>query len=69
MDNQARVLMPQILRTSANLVPTEEVAVRGMVDHIEVDNLQQLMASVAASMLTPEDRKTLAPILGTRVSG
>lgn len=68
MDTQARVVLPQILRTAAKLVANEEVSVRGMLDHIEVDNLQQLVANLPAHMLTVDDRKSLAPILRARVS-
>jgi MraZ protein len=64
MDAQARVVLPQILRTAAKL--DAEVAVRGKIDHLEVDNLKQLEASLSASALTTEDRKSLAPILKRR---
>ncbi len=67
MDTQARVLLPQILRTAASLVPTQEVSVRGKIEYLEVNNLKQLEASVTANALTSEDRKSLAPILKRRV--
>jgi MraZ protein len=66
MDTQARVVLPPILRTAANLLATEEVAVRGKIDHIEVDNMQKLLAGLPA--LTSDDRKSLAPILRARVN-
>lgn len=67
MDSQARVVLPQILRTAASLEPTQEVSVRGKLDHFEVDNLKRLEASLSAATLTSEDRKSLAPILKPRV--
>jgi MraZ protein len=65
MDTQARVVLPQILRTAAKL--DAEVAVRGKIEYLEVNNLKQLEASLAAKALTLEDRKSLAPILKPRV--
>jgi MraZ protein len=61
MDKQARVQLPQILRASANL--DAEVAVRGMLNHLEVQNLKNLAESLPAIALTDENRKTLRPVL------
>jgi MraZ protein len=65
MDTQARVVLPQILRTAAKL--DAEVSVRGKIEYLEVNNLKQLEESLAAKPLTLEDRKSLAPILKRRV--
>ena len=57
LDNQGRVLMPQILRGTAKL--DAEVAVMGKINHLEVHNLTLLEDSLPASALTPDDRKTV----------
>ena len=61
MDKQARVQLPQILRASANL--DAEVAVRGKLNHLEVQNLKSLEESLPAIALTEENRRTLRPVL------
>ncbi len=64
MDKQARVLLPQILRESAKL--DAEVAVRGKMNYLEVQNLKNLEESLPANALTAEDRQALEPILKPR---
>ena len=58
MDNQARVLLPQILRTSAKL--DAEVAVMGKINYLEVHNLAQFEQDLPAISLSSEDRKEVA---------
>ena len=50
MDNQARILLPQILRTSAKL--DAEVAVFGMRTYLEVHNREIFEQNLAANQLT-----------------
>ena len=64
MDTQARVVLPQILRTSGKL--DAEVTVRGKMQYLEVDNLKRIEAEVAGNQLTQEDRMTLASIFQRR---
>lgn len=64
MDNQARVLLPQILRGTAQL--DAEVAVLGKMHFLEVRNLQKLEESLPANAMTAEDRQSLAAILKRR---
>ena len=64
MDKQARVQLPQILRGTASL--DAEVAVRGKLNHLEVHNLKNLEESLKANALTPENHRSLAPILKPR---
>lgn len=64
MDNQARVLLPQILRGTAQL--DAEVAVLGKMHFLEVRNLQKLEESLPANAMTVEDRQSLAAILKRR---
>ncbi len=64
MDNQARLLLPQILRTSAKL--DAEVAVLGMQTYLEVHNREIFERNMQANELTPDDRKTMAAILSRR---
>ncbi len=64
MDNQARVLLPQILRGTAKL--DAEVAVMGKIDYLEVHNLAMFEESLPANALTAEDRKAVAAILSRR---
>lgn len=66
MDNQTRVLMPQILRGAAKL--DAEVAVMGKINHLEVHNLALFEESLPANALTPDDRKAVAALL-SRHSG
>jgi MraZ protein len=64
MDSQGRVLLPQILRGSARL--DAEVAVRGKLYFLEVQNLKKLEQGLQANALTVENRQTLAAILKRR---
>jgi MraZ protein len=64
MDKQARVQLPQLLRSAAKL--DAEVAVRGKMSYLEVHNLKNLEESLKANALTSEDRRTLSPILKPR---
>jgi MraZ protein len=64
MDNQTRVLLPQILRSAAKL--DAEVAVMGQINQLEVHNLTLLEQSLPDSSLTPTDRKAVAAILSSR---
>ncbi len=64
MDNQTRVLLPQILRGTAKL--DAEVAVVGKLNHLDVHNLTLLEQSLPASALSPDDRKAVAAILSRR---
>jgi len=64
MDNQARLLLPQILRSSARL--DAEVAVFGMRTYLEVHNREIFEGNLAANELTAEDRKAMAAILSRK---
>ncbi len=64
MDNQARVLLPQILRGSAKL--DAEVAVMGKIDYLEVHNLAMFEESLPVNAMTADDRKSVAAILSRR---
>src|SRR5215469_15602322 len=64
MDNQARLLLPQILRSSAKL--DAEVAVFGKLTYLEVHNREVFEKSLAESELTAQDRSTLAAILSRK---
>jgi MraZ protein len=61
MDNQARLLLPQILRGSAKL--DAEVTVFGMRTYLEVHNREIFESNLAANTLTADDRKAMAEIL------
>lgn len=61
MDNQARLLLPQILRNAAQL--DGEVAVFGMRTYLEVHNREIFEQNLAANQLTVDDRKAMAEIL------
>ncbi len=61
MDNQARILLPQILRNSAQL--DAEVTVFGMRVYIEVHNREIFERNMAANAMTADDRKAMAEIL------
>ncbi|MFP5205662.1 MAG: division/cell wall cluster transcriptional repressor MraZ [Acidobacteriota bacterium] len=65
MDNQARVVLPQILRSSAKL--DAEVAVMGKITYLEVHNLAQFEDALPANAMTADDRKAVAAILSRRV--
>jgi MraZ protein len=64
MDNQARVLLPQILRGKARL--DSDVAVFGKTTYLEVHNREMFEQSLPANDMTVEDRKALAAILSRR---
>jgi|HubBroStandDraft_1064217.scaffolds.fasta_scaffold28519_4 MraZ protein len=64
IDNQARVLIPQILRGAAKL--DAEVVVIGKIDHIEVHNQAAFEASLTANTLSNEDRRSVGAILNGR---
>ena len=64
MDSQARLLLPQILRGTAKL--DAEVAVRGKIFFLQVQNLQKLAESLPANALTTENRQSLATVLKRR---
>ena len=64
MDNQARVLLPQILRGKAHL--DADVAVFGKTTYLEVHNREIFEQSLPANDMTVEDRKALAAILSRR---
>jgi MraZ protein len=61
IDNQARLLLPQILRNSARL--DGEVTVFGMRTYLEVHNREIFEKNLSASELTADDRKAMASIL------
>ena len=64
MDNQARLLLPQILRSSARL--DAEVAVFGMRTYLEVHNREIFERNLPANEMTADDRKAMAAILSRR---
>jgi MraZ protein len=64
MDNQARLLLPQILRSSAKL--DAEVTVFGMRTYLEVHNREAFEKKLPESELTAQDRSTLAAILSRK---
>jgi MraZ protein len=64
MDNQARILLPQILRGTAKL--DAEVAVFGKMNYLEVHNRELFERGLPENELTAEDRKAMAAILSRR---
>jgi MraZ protein len=66
VDTQARVLLPQILRSAAKL--DAEVVVMGKIDHLEVHNQGTFEANLPVNSLTPDDRKSVGAILNGRSS-
>jgi MraZ protein len=66
MDNQGRMLLPQILRGAAKL--DAEVAVFGMRNYLEVHNREAFERKLPESELTVEDRRTVADVLRAKVS-
>ena len=64
MDNQGRVLLPQILRGSATL--DADVTVFGKMVYLEVHNREIFETNLAATEITTDDRKALAAILSRR---
>ena len=63
MDNQARLLLPQILRGAARLDPEVAVVVFGKMMYLEVSNREMFEANLPGSEMTAEDRKAVAAIL------
>jgi MraZ protein len=61
VDNQARVLLPQILRGTAKL--DAEVTVFGKLTYLEVRNREIFEQSLPDKKMTAEKRQTLAAIL------
>ncbi|HLB90548.1 MAG TPA: hypothetical protein VJK29_23025 [Terriglobales bacterium] len=57
MDGQGRVLMPQLLRDTAQI--KGEVAVLGNLTYLVVRNLDALRKEIEEQPFTPEDEKTL----------
>jgi MraZ protein len=57
MDGQGRVLIPQILRDSAQI--KGEVAVLGNLTYLVVRNLEAFRKEIEEQAFTPEDEKTL----------
>jgi MraZ protein len=57
MDGQGRVLIPQILRDSAQI--KGEVAVLGNLTYLVVRNLETFSKEIEEQSFTPEDEKTL----------
>ena len=64
MDNQARVLLPHILRAAAKL--DAEVTVFGKLTYLEVHNREVFEQSLEANKMTAEDRKIMASILSRK---
>ena len=57
MDGQGRLLMPQLLRESAQI--KGEVAVTGNLTYLVIRNLEQYRREIEEDKFTPEDEKTL----------
>ena len=57
IDGQGRLLIPQLLRESAQI--KGEVAVTGMLTYLEVRNLEAYRREIEENKFTPEDEKTL----------
>ena len=57
MDGQGRLLVPQILRESAQI--RGEVAVLGNLTFLEIRNLEAFRKEIETETFTPEDEKTL----------
>ena len=64
MDNQGRVLLPQILRGKARL--DADVTVFGKMVFLEVHNREIFEQNLAANEMTTDDRKAVAAILSRR---
>ena len=60
IDNQGRLLIPQLLRDSADV--KGEVLVFGNLTYLEVRNAEQFRKHLEANPITPEDEKTLADL-------
>jgi len=61
IDNQARLLLPQILRGSTKL--DSEVTVFGKLDHLEVRNRENFERSDPGKLMTLEKKQALAGVL------
>lgn len=61
LDNQGRVLIPQILRDAAQLPP--DVVVTGNIDHLVVSDRGALAARLSGEDFTPEDYDELSRLL------
>ena len=61
VDNQSRVLLPQILRGKASL--DSDVAVFGKMTYLEVHNREVFEQSMTANEMTADDRRAVADIL------
>ncbi len=57
MDNQGRILIPAVLRESAQM--KGDVDVLGCLTYLEVWNHQRFMEEIKKSPITPDDEKTL----------
>jgi MraZ protein len=64
MDNQGRVLLPQILREKAVL--DAEVSVLGKTTYLEVANEANLKQQLAADEVTNDDLQMLSDIVNPR---
>jgi MraZ protein len=64
LDSQARLLLPQILRSTAKL--DAEVTVFGKMSYLEVHNREIFEQNLPANELTAEDRKAVAALLSRR---
>ena len=60
MDNQGRLLVPQLLRESAKVMA--DVVVFGKQDYLEVANREMFEAELKAAPLTAEDQAALADL-------
>lgn len=60
MDAQGRVLLPQILRETANVMG--DVVVFGMQTYLEVANREAFVASMDTNPMTAEDERALADL-------
>ena len=64
LDSQARLVLPQILRSTAKL--DAEVTVFGKMSYLEVHNREIIEQKLQANELTAEDRKAVAALLSRR---
>ena len=62
LDNQGRVLIPQILRDAAKL--PADVVVTGSIDHLVVSDRNALATRLASEEFTAEDYDALSKLLG-----
>lgn len=60
MDAQGRLLIPSVLRESAEM--KGDVAVLGFLKHLEVWNEQRLLAEMQSAPLSDDDQRTLADL-------